>query len=119
MLTRRPTSPIDTAAVMPDGTHLSGPEDLHAALASRGPLLAQSITDKLMEYAVGRPLNYDDMPGVRRIVHEAADDNYRFEAIVRGIVNSDAFRKACTRSLADVAHDAGGQLEFRALDLET
>jgi len=84
---------IDTAATMPDGTHLTGPEDLHKALAARGPMFAQSITEQLMEYAVGRPMDYVDMPGVRRIVHEAANDNYKFEAIVLGVVQSDAFRK--------------------------
>ncbi|HEY1898791.1 MAG TPA: DUF1592 domain-containing protein [Steroidobacteraceae bacterium] len=84
---------IDTAATMPDGLHLSGPEDLHKALAARGPMFVQSITEKLMTYAVGRPMIYSDMPSVRQIVHEAADDNYRFESIVLGVVRSDAFRK--------------------------
>jgi hypothetical protein len=85
--------PIDTAAVMPDGTRLSGPADLHQALASRPEMLAQTITEKLMVYAVGRHLDYRDMPTVRRIVRQARADNYRFESIVLGVVNSDAFRR--------------------------
>jgi mono/diheme cytochrome c family protein len=85
--------PIDTAATMPDGTHLNGPEDLHKALAARGEMLAQTITEKLMTYAVGRHVDFQDMPGVRRIVREAAANNYRFESIVLGVVNSDAFRR--------------------------
>jgi Protein of unknown function (DUF1592)/Protein of unknown function (DUF1588)/Protein of unknown function (DUF1595)/Protein of unknown function (DUF1585)/Protein of unknown function (DUF1587)/Planctomycete cytochrome C len=84
---------IDTSATMPDGTHMSGPEDLHKALAARGPQLAQTITEKLMTYAIGRPMDYYDMPSVRSIVRDAANDNYRFEAIVVGVVQSDAFRK--------------------------
>jgi hypothetical protein len=84
---------IDTSATMPDGTHMSGPEDLHRALAARGPQLAQTITEKLMTYAIGRPMDYYDMPSVRSIVRDAANDNYRFEAIVVGVVQSDAFRK--------------------------
>jgi mono/diheme cytochrome c family protein len=84
---------IDTVATMPDGTHMSGPEDLHRALAARGPQLAQTITEKLMTYAIGRPVDYGDMPSVRQIVRDAARDNYRFEAIVLGVVQSDAFRK--------------------------
>ena len=84
---------IDTAATMPDGTRLGGPEDLHKALAARGPLFVQAITQKLMTYAVGRPMDYGDMPAVRHIVREAANDNYRFESIVLGVVQSDAFRK--------------------------
>ncbi len=85
--------PIDTAATMPDGTKLAGPEDLHKALASRGDQLAEIITEKLMAYAVGRKLSYRDMPAVRQIVREAAAHNYRFEDIIMGVVNSDAFRR--------------------------
>jgi cytochrome c553 len=85
--------PIDTAAVLPDGTQIAGPEDLHKALAARGDQLAQVITEKLMTYGVGRPVEYLDMPTVRRIVRTAAANNYRFEDIVLGVVNSAAFRR--------------------------
>jgi len=84
---------IDTAATMPDGTRMAGPADLHKALAARGQQLVQTITEKLMTYAIGRPMIYSDMPTVRAIAREAAADNNRFEAIVLGVVNSDAFRK--------------------------
>ncbi len=84
---------IDTAATLPDGTRLAGPEDLHKALAARGPQFAQAITERLMTYAVGRPMAYGDMPSVRAIVRAAGADNYRFESIVLGVVGSDAFRK--------------------------
>lgn len=84
---------IDTAATLPDGTRMAGPADLHKALAARGQQLVQTITEKLMTYAVGRPMIYSDMPSVRAIAREAAADNNRFEAIVLGVVNSDAFRK--------------------------
>ncbi len=87
---------IDTAAVMPDGTHLAGPEDLQNALAARGAQLVGTITEKLMTYAVGRPADHRDMPTVRRIIREAAADNNRFESIVYGVVSSDAFRKRAT-----------------------
>jgi hypothetical protein len=46
-----------------------------------------------MTYAVGRPVEFRDMPAVRRIVRSAAANNYRFESIVLGVVNSDAFRR--------------------------
>jgi Protein of unknown function (DUF1585) len=46
-----------------------------------------------MTYAIGRPMIYSDMPAVRGIARQAAADNNRFEAIVLGVVNSDAFRK--------------------------
>jgi hypothetical protein len=85
--------PIDSAATMPDGTHLKGPSDLHQALAARKDQFAQIITEKLMTYAVGRHVDYNDMPTVRRIVRTSADHNYTFESIVMGVVNSDAFRR--------------------------
>jgi hypothetical protein len=85
--------PIDTRATMPDGTELTGPADLHKALAARGGQLAQVITEKLFTYAVGRHVEYRDMPEVRRIVRAAAANDYRFEDIVLGVVNSAAFRR--------------------------
>jgi len=85
--------PIDSSATMPDGTVLAGPADLHKALAARGDQFAQIITEKLMTYAVGRHVDFNDMPAVRRIVRGAKAQNYTFESIVMGVVNSDAFRR--------------------------
>jgi mono/diheme cytochrome c family protein len=85
--------PIDSRAVMPDGTPLAGPADLHKALAARSDQFAQIITEKLMTYALGRHVDHNDMPTVRRIVREAKAQNYTFESIVMGVVNSDAFRR--------------------------
>lgn len=85
--------PIDTRATLPDGTEITGPADLNKALAARGDQLAQVITEKLMTYAVGRHVEFRDMPAVRSIVRSAAGDNYRFEDLVLGVVNSDAFRR--------------------------
>jgi hypothetical protein len=72
---------------------LNGPADLHKALAARGDQFAQIITEKLMTYAVGRHVDFNDMPAVRRIVRDAKARNYTFESIVMGVVNSDAFRR--------------------------
>jgi hypothetical protein len=91
--------PIDTAAVMPDGTKLSGPEDLAKVLASHGDQFASTITQRLMAYGVGRPTDYNDMPTVRRIVREASAKNYTFESLVLGVVKSDAFRKRAATPL--------------------
>ena len=52
----------------------------------------QALTTKLMMYALGRELEYFDMPQVRTVVRRAAKDDYRLSAIVSGIVTSDAFR---------------------------
>ena len=84
---------IDAAGQLPDGTPITGPEDLRRALIARPDRVVQALTENLLTYALGRSLDHRDMPTVRRIVDEAADDNYRFEAIVLGVVTSDAFRK--------------------------
>jgi hypothetical protein len=78
---------------MPDGTVIAGPAGLQKALAARGDQFAQIITEKLMTYAVGRTVDFHDMPTVRQIVRDAKAQNYTFESIVMGVVNSDAFRR--------------------------
>ena len=50
------------------------------------------MTEKLLTYALGRGLNYRDMPAVRKIVRDAARENYRFSAIVMGIIRSTPFQ---------------------------
>jgi hypothetical protein len=85
---------IDAAGQLPDGTTISGPEDLRRALAERPDhQFVHALTENLMTYALGRSLDYRDMPTVRRIVKQAAADDYRFKSIVLGVVSSDAFRK--------------------------
>jgi hypothetical protein len=87
-------TPIETAGQLPDGTPITGPDDLRRALVDRPDRqFIQALTENLMTYALGRSLDYHDMPTVRRIVKNAAADDYRFKAIVLGVINSDAFRK--------------------------
>ena len=85
---------IDTLGQLPDGTVIKGPEDLRRALVDRPDhQFVQALTENLFTYALGRSLDYRDMPTVRRIVRAAAADNFRFQSIVLGVVSSDAFRK--------------------------
>jgi hypothetical protein len=86
-------TPIDTAGQLPDGTPIKGPEDLRRALVARPDQFVQALTENLLTYALGRSLDYRDMPTVRRIVRRAAADDYRFKSIVLGVISSDAFRK--------------------------
>ena len=85
-------TPIDASGELPDGTPLAGPDDLRAALLQRPDQFVQTLTEKLLLYALGRTVEHDDMPAVRAVVRDAADDGYRFSSIVRGIVLSDPFR---------------------------
>jgi hypothetical protein len=82
---------IDASGVLADGTPVDGPVALRQALVDRPEQFAQTLTERLMTYALGRSLDYRDMPTVRRIVREAAAADYRFSTIVLGIVTSDQF----------------------------
>jgi hypothetical protein len=84
---------IDASGLLTDGTPVQSPADLAQALVSDPELFALTFTRKLMTYALGRGLEYYDMPTVRAIVHAAAEHDYRLSSIVTGIVQSDAFRK--------------------------
>jgi hypothetical protein len=97
-------TPIDPSGVLPDGTPIKGPDDLRRALVAQSDQFVQAFTENLMTYALGRSLDYYDMPTVRRIVHGAKADNYRFESIALGVISSDPFRKreGLTESQASV-----------------
>ncbi|MDR2213638.1 MAG: DUF1592 domain-containing protein [Pseudomonadales bacterium] len=93
---RMARTPIDASGVMADGTPVSGPADLRQAILARPDQFAQTFTEKLMTFALGRGLGYQDMPTVRRIVREAAADDYRFSSLVTKIVSSEQFRMRST-----------------------
>jgi hypothetical protein len=86
-------TPVDASGTLPDGTEINGAADLRRALAARPERFVQALTENLLTFAIGRELTYRDMPTVREIVRTAASDDYRFEAIVLGIVSSNAFRQ--------------------------
>ncbi len=85
-------APIDASGELPDGVALNGPVDVRNALAARPDQFVQTLTEKMMTFALGRGVEHLDMPAVRAIVREAEKDDYRFSALVKGIVNSDQFR---------------------------
>lgn len=97
---------IDASGVLPDGTQIKRPEDLISALVGRSDQFVQSLTEHLMTYALGRNVNYRDMPTVRKIVKESEKDDYTFKSIVFNIVTSDAFRMSeSMTSASDAASD--------------
>lgn len=83
---------IDTTGQLVDGTKLDGVASLREALLSRSDVFVRTMTQKLMIYAVGRPLRYNDMPAVRAIASEASRNNYRLSALITGIVKSPQFQ---------------------------
>jgi hypothetical protein len=85
---------IDAGATLVDGRRFSGPDDVRSALLERPEQFVQTLTEKLMTYGLGRLVEHEDMPRVRAIVREARAHDFRFSALVRGVVHSDAFLKA-------------------------
>jgi hypothetical protein len=91
-------SPIDSTGKLADGTTLKGPHDLRQAVLGRSEAFLTTATEKLLVYALGRPVHHYDMPAVRQIVRRAGREGNRFSAFVLGIVESDAFVKRVKKS---------------------
>jgi mono/diheme cytochrome c family protein len=84
---------IDASGKLVDGTPVNGPADLRKALVANPTQFVQTVTERLMTYALGRRADYYDMPSVRKIVRDAAANNYRFSDLVLGVAKSDPFQK--------------------------
>jgi hypothetical protein len=95
-------SKIDTSGKLVDGTAVNGPSDLRNALMSHSDQFAQTFSEKLMMYALGRGVEYFDMPSVRKIIKDAKRDNFKFSSIVKGIVNAPAFQSSMVEQPAPV-----------------
>ena len=89
---------IDARGVFPDGTEFDGLAGLKTVLLSEHEQFVQTVTEKLTTYALGRGVQYYDMPAVRRIIREAADDDYTWSSVVLGIVRSMPFQMRRTES---------------------
>jgi len=83
---------VDPVGDLYDGTKLDGPIALRNALLKHQDVIMLSFTESLMTYALGRRVEYYDMPTVRQIVRDAKAKNYRFSAFISGVANSAAFR---------------------------
>jgi hypothetical protein len=83
---------LDTADVLSDGTSITGVVSLREALVKRPDVFVQTFTEKLLIYALGRGLAAEDMPTVRKIVRDSGQQQYRFSALLQGIVESTPFQ---------------------------
>jgi hypothetical protein len=85
--------PILGREVLYDGAPVDGPAGLRKWLIGYSDQFMRVTTEKLLTYALGRRLDPEDMPAVRRIARGAAQGNNRFSALILGIVESDVFQK--------------------------
>lgn len=82
--------PIDASVELWDGTRVNGPVELRQALLKYAPQFARIFVERLMTYALGRGVEYYDMPVIRSIVRNS--DNYRFSSLLLGVIRSDPFQ---------------------------
>jgi hypothetical protein len=96
---------IDATGELPDGIRFNGITDFRQALMSQPERFVNTITEKLLTYALGRGLTYRDAPYVRKIRNAAATSNYRLSSIIYGIIESDPFqmRRAPEKAVTSLA----------------
>ncbi len=87
-------NPVDPVGNLYDGMKMEGPAGLRAALLKHQDMFLLSLTERLMTFALGRRVEYYDMPAVRKIIADAGANNNRFSAFVLGVANSRAFQMA-------------------------
>jgi len=90
--TRDAGQPVDASGSMPDGKSFRGSAELKAILAANSNTFAECLTEKMMIYALGRGLKGYDQRAVKQIVKDLSANNYRFSALISGIVNSIPFQ---------------------------
>ncbi len=83
---------IDASGELADGTKVDGVVALRQAILSRPEVFVETVTEKLLIYALGRGLDYRDMPTVRRIAKDAARQNYSLSSLILGVTASTPFR---------------------------
>jgi len=83
---------VDAAGQVFDGTKIDGPVALRNWLTTYSTQFVEVVTEKLLVYALGRGVDYQDMPLVRAITRDAARSQNRFSALIMGVVNSKTFQ---------------------------
>jgi hypothetical protein len=83
--------PVDATGTTPGGQNIKGLSGLRTLLLQDPEQFPRMLTEKLMAYGLGRRVEYYDRPAIRKIVHDSAAQNYRWSALIIGIVKSPAF----------------------------
>ena len=96
--------PVDSTTTLYDGTPLDGPASLRQGILKYSDAFIGTLTEKLLAFAIGRRVEYFDMPLVRTIMRDAAKNNNRFSALILDIVKSPAFQMGKAQSDTTAAH---------------
>ena len=89
---RRELPVEQTSGTLPSGRELTGPASVREMLLANREDFVGTVTEKLLTYALGRGVEYYDYPAVRRIVHDAEPNGYRWSSLILGIVESTPFQ---------------------------
>ena len=90
--TRDQEQPIDSRGMLPSGEEIADVDDLEAAILARPEQFVGAVAEKLLTFALGRGVEYDDGPAIRAMVRHAAENDYRFSSLIEGVVLSAPFR---------------------------
>ena len=90
-------TPVDASGTLPQGFPFEGPSGLRDVLLGQEEQFVQTVTEKLLTYALGRGVEYFDAPAVRRIVKDASAGDYRWSSVIQGIANSTPFQMRRSR----------------------
>jgi len=85
-------APIDASGTLFNGAAVNGIAGLRQMLAGNPDVFVGVMTEKMLTYALGRGITYNDMPVVRKIMQDARTGNYRFSSLVLGVVKSAPFQ---------------------------
>ena len=94
---------IDASGTLYDGSPINGPVGLRQVLLKRQGVVLTSFTESLMTYAVGRRVEFYDMPTIRGIVRDAAKNGNKMSSFILGVINSSAFQMSRAEAVETTA----------------
>ena len=101
---------VETEGELYDGTVIQGVDGLRTALLTRPEALVRTFTENLMAYAIGRRVEYYDMPAIRTITRDARENDYRITSFIRGVIRSPAFQMATAgTAVVEEPVESGGE----------
>jgi len=106
-------APVDASAALPDGSRFDGVVGLRTLLVAHRDDFVRTFTERLLSYAIGRGIESADLPAVRRIVRDAGPQDYKWSAIIAGVVRSAPFSMSTSAPAMAVAHETNDRGQTR------
>ena len=84
--------PIDAAGQLPGGEKFDGAAELRQVLLQDREQFAYNLTERMLGYALGRGVEFFDLPTVYSLRDKLVDDGYRTRSLIHGITESYPFQ---------------------------